>query len=244
MKTCIKCQRSFPLDSFSWRKDRDDYNNSCKDCVRERQRRYNKANAERVREKKREWYWRNRDSVNQRRMERMKQETPEQEAKRKASNAQARRRYAQRKKDAYLAQHGQLPLCECGCGERVKFTDKGDPQRYVFGHLGFSKANEIRWSPDKYIPIEKVRDVLHRIKADRNWSIAELARVAQMPVPTLKTILYDRRKYVARGFPKSRCEVILRRIYNVPAPSDVAVREKVGRSMQIESQLERQYGVR
>jgi hypothetical protein len=244
MKTCIKCEKSLSLDSFSVRSDSGKLFNTCKDCTRERQRAYNAANAGRVRDKKREWYHRNRDAVNDLRNERIKKETPEQAAKRKAGNAAARKRYAAKKMRAYLEEHGELPLCMCGCGERVKFTDKGDAQRYVFGHLGFDKANEIRWNPDRYVAIEKFREVLQRVRAERGWSIRDLSVVTGTPMPTIKTILYDKRKYSSRGFPKDRCEIILRRIYNVPANSDESVRRNVGRSMQIESKIEREYGVR
>lgn len=244
VKTCIKCNASLPIDEFAIRSDNGKRNNQCRGCIRTRQRAWNNKNRQRVREHKRVWYEKYRDEVNENRREKYASETPEQAKKRREKNAQARKRWADKKIKKYLDEHGATPLCECGCGEHVLFSDKGNVQRYLNGHYGFKAANEIRWSSDKYVPAEKFREVLRRIMSDRKLSLKQLADSAGIAESTLHSMLYDKKRYSKKGFSKKRCEYILRRIYGMPTTANEQIRKKAQKSLQVEGQIERDYGVR
>jgi hypothetical protein len=244
MKTCIKCDASLPIEDFAIRSDSGKRNNQCRQCVRTRQREWNDKNRQRVREHKRAWYEKYKEEVNENRREKYATETPEQAQARRERNAKARKKWADSKIKKYLEEHGQTPLCECGCGEHVRFSDKGDVQRYLNGHYGFNAANEVRWSPDKYVPAEKFREVLRRIMNEKGLSLKQLAETAGIAESTLHSMLYDKKRYSKKGFSKTRCEYILRRIYGMPTAANDQIRKKAQKSLQVEGQIERDYGVR
>lgn len=243
LRTCTKCELALPEDMFSVRSDTGRLQYACRACMRARQNKWNAANRDRIRKQNNAWYAKNKKSVNANRLARMAKETAEETEKRQAANALARQRYRERKIKAYLDEHGERPLCKCGCGNFVNFSSKGDIQTYLNGHYGFKSANPKRWNPDNYIPIVKVREVLQRIRRERGWSVDELARHAGVAPTTMKSILHDKKKY-KNGFRKQRCEIMLRGIYQMPHEPDEVKRRRITRSIQNERQIEKEYGIR
>jgi len=118
------------------------------------------------------------------------------------ATAEDRNRGAERMKDrrvaAYLAEHGSPPLCACGCGEEVRFSSKGIPNKWVRGH---SLRKRDQWDQvrpggvriEDRIPIDKFRAALKKAKAERNLTLREMADLTGVTFGHFKTILYSKR---------------------------------------------------
>jgi 5-methylcytosine-specific restriction endonuclease McrA len=66
MKLCTKCQRSFPVTSEYFNRDKqkpDGFRPDCRECRSQQQHQYYEANRDQLLEKHRQWYWENRDRV-------------------------------------------------------------------------------------------------------------------------------------------------------------------------------------
>jgi len=119
---------------------------------------------------------------------------------------------------AYIEEHGSAPECACGCGEHVRFSDKGIPNKWVLGH---SLRNRDQWKRvrpggikvEDRIPIDKFRKVLFDEKKKRGYSCRELADAAGVSEGHIKTLLYTKRTtHISRDL----ATYILRRFAGMP----------------------------
>jgi len=120
---------------------------------------------------------------------------------------------------AYLAEHdGVTPLCACGCGDPVRFSDKGKPNKWLLGH---TLRNRDQWKQvrpsgvrvEDRIPIEKFRKVLFDEKKKRGHSCRTLAEAAGIGEGHMKTLLYTKRTtHISRDL----ATYILRRFAGMP----------------------------
>lgn len=87
-KVCNKCGISKTLDNFEFRKDKNSYRNTCKQCRNEaKKQRYN-DNKDLINERRREKYNLNKDKINEKRRNKTKNElTPIQKLRKQVYNA-------------------------------------------------------------------------------------------------------------------------------------------------------------
>lgn len=138
--------------------------------------------------------------------------------------------WLQKREDAYVAEHGAMPSCACGCGEPVKMNSCGKPQKYaginhqsrVHDMAELSRSGRAaKHRSDGDIPLEKFREVVERVKKDRGLTWAQLSEMAGVHPSTLRSRMYDhRKKYVTRGWATAffnRCSGIT--TGSVPTPA-------------------------
>lgn len=84
-----------------------------------------------------------------------------------------------------LLEAGELPTCECGCGEYVKLNSADNkPRRFIRGH-------HHRW--DDVIDRDALKSHLHGYKDTQGISWSEVAKRAQISLNHLNSILWDKR---------------------------------------------------
>lgn len=210
---CLKCERELSEDMF-WK----DSQSSCKECRKAATDEWRAANKDRLREKKREYDRKTAKERNARRREKRKQLTPEQVEAEKQRQRDSVTRTRERRVAEYLAEHGEPPMCECGCGEHVKFSHWGKPNRFVIGHkIDVEKMLDKQYE-DHYIPVERVREALNKIRQERGWTVKELAEQAGLSLPHMRSVLYSKKQFKKYGFDAKWIENMFRRIQGMPAP--------------------------
>jgi transcriptional regulator with XRE-family HTH domain len=117
----------------------------------------------------------------------------------------------------YIYSNGTPPTCECGCGIHVKFDMSGKPRRYVNKHWHKSedvlKANFERTKDN--VPIEKFRELVYKLKQQKNLSFKELAEMARISPGQLNHLMYGDD---VRSVSKDWLTLFLKRISGMPAP--------------------------
>lgn len=216
--TCPTCKQELPEDAFWVSSSSGRRESSCKACRKVANREWRNKNKERYLASRREYDRKTAKERNTRRRARKKNLTPEQAAAEKQRQRESMARTRERRVAEYLAEHGNPPVCECGCGEYVNFTYVGKPNRYVIGHkIDIDKMLDSQYK-NNYIPVKRVREALQKIKAERGWTIKELAEHAGVSNSHMKTILYDNTKYRKYGFEAQWVENMFRRLQGMSAP--------------------------
>jgi hypothetical protein len=123
-----------------------------------------------------------------------------------------RKEWTERKRAQWLAEHGETPFCQCGCGERVKLDANGRPRKYAGKnhHMRTRQAHERlsarslefheqRRERDGSIPIEKFRAACKQLKEDKGWSWKKLATEGGINPNYMRALMHDKRlKSVSR----------------------------------------------
>lgn len=170
-----------------------------------------------------------------------------------SGNKAAKLRWMEKKRREYIEQHGRLPECECGCGETVNLSSRGVPNRFAgpnhqsrvldMARLS-TEGKESRARDRGDIPVEKFRDVVCRLKEQRDMTWAELADMAGVSVKTLRSAVYHPdKKYVTRGWATA---FFRRASGEAERPSDAYRRQLQGeqdRYRKAELEIDDQHGV-
>ena len=210
---CPKCEQDLPADQFYFRPDGRP-ETGCRACRKEARRVWREANRDRVRDKQREWDRRNADKNNAKRRKRRTEWTAEQ----LEAEAERTRRSTERTRERRIAEYGPPPACACGCGEPVLFDYLGRPNRYLFGHkVDVDKMLSIQYE-NHYIPAERVRAALQDLRAERGWTVRELAERGGLAYTHMKSVLYDRRTANRFGYDAVWVEHLFRRLNGLAAP--------------------------
>ncbi|MGW8179287.1 MAG: hypothetical protein ACWGQW_11080 [bacterium] len=101
-----------------------------------------------------------------------------------------------------LLEAGELPTCECGCGEYVKLDSNSKPRRFLRGHHD-------RW--DDVIDRERIRAFLTGYKEERDVAWSEVARRAGISLSHLNSIMWDKRD---RGISQDLARQIVSSLHN------------------------------
>ena len=227
MRTCKACGETKPETEY-YRKAPERLDTQCKACRYKKNLEYRRINRDKVRAKQREWDRNNAEKISKKRQERLALLSDEERAAISRKTNEGFRRLADKKKREYLEEHGQTPLCLCGCGEHVGFNDKGRVNRYINGHQVVAIPGHIndRFDMRERIPIERVREALQRIRNERGWSVAELAERAGLSLTHMQGILYDKRKWNKYGIDRTLVEQMFRRIQGLPTvPSSYMLKQ-------------------
>lgn len=118
----------------------------------------------------------------------------------------------------YYVTHPWPPACECGCHEPTSFSQRGTPNRFVNqSHSNYArrdrypeinaKANETRHRDA--IPIEDFRRVVKKIKAQKGWTWAEMARISGVNPGQLSVWMFST---VPRRVSRKSAEQFFRRL--------------------------------
>ena len=116
------------------------------------------------------------------------------------------KRYRAANIKAFLAEHGEPPICECGCGEHVAFGSTGKPNRYVNHHF---KANTIEANKkrlDDTIPIEDWRRLVHEIKARKGMTWDQFAEKAGMSRGHVTSMMFGTQRSVSKEWARQCLE--------------------------------------
>ena len=158
------------------------------------------------------------ESAKERSARRRRGLTEEQKAAEKRQQQESLARLKQRRISEYLAEHGNPPLCECGCGDRVNFSSLGRPNRYINGHKIDVDGMLGKQYENHYIPAERVREALGKIREERGWTVKQLAEQAGISHGHMKVVLYSQTKYKKYGFDVAWVENVFRRLKGLSAP--------------------------
>jgi hypothetical protein len=104
----------------------------------------------------------------------------------------ARAELRQKKIEAYLAEHGAAPQCQCGCGKPVEFNRFAKPNKFIFSHYAPEpgSGNAVQYDGHR-IPTHKAKVALENLRKKNGWSIHEMARLGGVKRSTLWSILRD-----------------------------------------------------
>ncbi len=112
-------------------------------------------------------------------------------------------KYLERKREEYLAEHGEYPDCGCGCGEKVTIGSNGKPNQYAGrGHNStanseaLSTANSSRWTAENTIPKQDLFDALDRLRRQKGWTWKQVAAESGQSYRTFMNMKYDSRSGV------------------------------------------------
>jgi hypothetical protein len=132
--------------------------------------------------------------LSEQRKEAYREQTPEQRATREAKVKTYRKRYLEKK----LAEAGELPLCACGCGERVTIRqDNGKVRKYAHLYTPFSDPDFLHWVgsyPRDTIDKATFRAALVRVKDQKGWTWRELEHRAGLKPGHIDSVIYDKRR--------------------------------------------------
>jgi len=218
MPLCTNCKQDLPEDAF-WKKgDSNKREYHCKQCRKTANIAWRAANKDRVRAKQREYDRKTAEKRNALRRQKRAAMTPEQVEKEKQRQKDSIARTKQRRIAEYLEEHGQPPLCECGCGKTVNFGGNGRPNKYINGHkINFDDMLDIQYE-NHYIPLERLRDALNKVRQENDWTVKELAERAGISYSHMRSILYDKKQFRRYGFEAVWVENLFKRIKGLPAP--------------------------
>lgn len=157
-------------------------------------------------------------------------ETAEERAHRKR---RGREDYAAR----WMAEN-ELPACECGCGEQVRFgVTKGRPNRYVRNHQRRDPSGLIAYKKTltaQGIPIEDFRRALRQVKDTKGWTWAEMANQAGIPAGTLHSMMYGPGQH---SVSRQRARDVFARLAGKPMPMTPLQRRQQMRAGHREAQI-------
>lgn len=219
-RTCKVCSATLPLDRF-YMKDTTAgrLDTHCKPCRDQKNREYRERNRHKVRKQSREWYAKNSERIAEGRREKQKHLSDEQIARRREQQERAELAYAERNRQAYLEEHGGAPLCECGCGREVRFDSKGRPNRYIQHHQPVNwTVIHRRREIEGFVPIDKFRGAVQKLRRDRGWTVSELAERGGLSYSHMHALLYDKRKNAVYGLDKGWVRDFLLRLAGAGAP--------------------------
>lgn len=242
-RTCKECGETLPTTMFWWKDGGARLDTNCKACRKQKNDAYRRANKDKIRAAQRRWDAKNKDKVNASRRRQAATMTDEDRKRRNQQTADARARMRERRIAEYLALYGTPPVCACGCGEHVRFSDKGIANTYVNQHHPRNSPNQ-RFEGSHRIPVERVRDALLRIRDERGLTNGELAELAGMSKAHLCTILYDKTRYRRYGLDVTWVENAFRRIQGMPAPPSTYMLRQHDRFHDQNDRIEQQYGIR
>lgn len=218
LRTCVVCSRELPESEF-WKKDHGQrLDTNCKVCRKEKNMAYRAKNREQVRAKQREWDRAHAKQISESRKKRLQSMSPEDREEFKERQRLASKKMRDERIAAYLAEHGSPPVCECGCGEHVRFSDKGKPNRYVRFHQPTGHHLLVYQENIPRVSLERFRAVFMKMKADKGWTLNQMARKGGISPAHLATIFYDNRKYQRYGLSEEWVRNFLNRLYDRPAP--------------------------
>lgn len=106
----------------------------------------------------------------------------------------------ERRKERYLEEHGVMPPCSCGCGERVEFDYNGKPRKYVEGHKyrdpAWKELMSERVSEGRgrhVVSNEKVADALKAFKEKYGLTYRQLAEHCNYPANQMRLLLWSKK---------------------------------------------------
>ena len=242
-RTCKECEETLPVDEFWWKVVDVRRDTLCKPCRKAKNDAYRRANKDKIRATQRRWDSKNKDKVNASRRRQKAAMSDEDRRRRNQQTADARARMKARRIAEYLALYGTPPVCACGCGEHVRFSDKGIANEYVNQHHPRRAPNQ-RFDGTHRIPIERVRDALVRIRDERGLTNGELAELAGMSKAHLCSILYDKTRYRRYGLDVKWVENAFRRIQGMPAPPSTYMLSQHEKFHSQNDRIEQQYGIK
>lgn len=232
-KVCIKCGETKTLDGFYYRRDRKIWEGDCRACRNALRTERRKGREAETLAYQREHYHKNKDHIRQKRKARKRLWSPEKAeavAKRHSQYAVDR---AAKHTEMYIAEHGSMPLCACGCGETVKMTVRNVPAIYagknhhvrVIDVSSNSKAAHERVA-DKNddIPVEKFRTAARQVKEQMGLTWPQLAELGGWSVDHLHTTMYDPRK---RNVRREHGENFFKRVQGIPVPPSCYLEKKL-----------------
>lgn len=198
-KYCKSCETTLPVSDFAADRTRtpDGLRSICRDC-------YNFKTRVRQRKKK-------------------QTQSPEEREAWLAWKREQNRASRAKAKEAWIAENGPWPDCACGCGTPVKMDNsKREPRKYVGKHGHKSTLDHVhainRERLSKEIPIEQFRSAMLKMKADKGWTLRQIADAGGVNYGHFKYLMYDKRpKHVTRAF----VEPFLKRIAGMPMPPSV-----------------------
>ena len=243
MRSCNACKLELSDDNFYVKnKDTGRLDGICKSCRLKKNREYRNSNPEKYRGSKTSWEKNNKELVSHRRKERLKSLSEEEhKAHRERQNKNAERMRQRRIKE-YLDAHGSAPLCECDCGETVKFDSKGKPCRFINGHQFVTAVtSQSKILREEGVPIDVFRDAVRRYCDKYELSLAAFARRAGCEYKYLHQLMYKkRRRYVSKEYVQEVTARLEGRS-RVPTQSE---KLRIQKSLHTEAVLEANYSIR
>ena len=217
MYTCSTCKQNLSEDMF-WKKSNGNKESSCKICRKAANRAWREANKEQHLAKRREYDRKTAKKRNADRRAKKKTLSDEQLEHERKRQSDSMKRTKERRIAEYIEKHGSAPLCECGCGQNVNFDCIGKPNKYIIGHMiDLQKMLDTKFA-NHYIPAERVRDDLYKIRVERGWTVKVLAEHAGLSLSHMRTVLYDKKQFDKYGFEVQWVENMFRRLNDLPAP--------------------------
>jgi lambda repressor-like predicted transcriptional regulator len=106
----------------------------------------------------------------------------------------------------YLDTHdGEMPYCECGCGNKIEnFDGYGVPRRFLKTHNtgsleNIALAHQVR--RERSIEVEPFRQAMMKIKESKGWTLRELAEHSGVSQKHLESVMYDKnKKHVTKDY--------------------------------------------
>lgn len=225
IKICKTCGESKPVSEFYIHTETKAPLGSCKECVKERSRRYYDRNRERYSERGKLYRQGNLAKVRWQERTRAQSRTPEQKERRAEGVRRAGIAMRDRRIKAYLEAHQKMPTCACGCGEEMTFTEKGEINKYRRGHRArLPQANKVD-DPDVFMPHEQVLKIFQDIKRRKNWTWPEFAEAIGISEAAMTNYINGSRLHHRRDF----VEKVLLDVYSIRSkPQRVVDRDQMG----------------
>jgi lambda repressor-like predicted transcriptional regulator len=141
----------------------------------------------------------------------------------------------------YLDAHGgEMPYCECGCGNKIEnFDGYCVPRRFLKGHFhgsldSIAMAHKVR--RDRSIEVEPFRQAMLKIKERNGWTLRELAEHSGVSKKHLESVMYDKKKkHVTREYAVG----VLSRLAGKPVPPSTYQKKRIANITRAERQSNR-----
>lgn len=108
--------------------------------------------------------------------------------------AHRKRRYREVYAERWMAEN-ELPKCECGCGQTVRFgVTRGKPNRFVRNHQPRDAAPLIAYKQGlsaQGIPIEDFRQAVRKVKATKGWSWSQMAARVGITPGAMHSLMFN-----------------------------------------------------
>lgn len=144
-------------------------------------------------------------------------------------------KWAEKRRLDYVARHGSMPLCACGCGREVAIcTSSGKPNKLYERSCqqrarSMAASGKLKWiiaeAEGDLIPIDRFREIVRRVKVEKGMTWAELAEAGGVGSNTLRSCMSSRsKKWVRRDW---ATDFFTRLAGGAVAPSTSVTRRRV-----------------
>lgn len=157
--------------------------------------------------------------------------------------AEHSRRYRERKLAQYVAEHGAMPQCECGCGTEVGMAADGKPYRFKNGHRmrmpdrieALRIHSRERWDDRNSIDRDVFFTKLNELRVAKGMTWPELCEKIGTTNDTLQGMRYSKKR---RRVSKRWATAVLQRLASQAATPTRAQRERWAKLARADREIE------